>query len=173
MRHELFPDIYADGIWEVDFDALFDRGIRGIILDVDNTIVPYYVPDPDVRSVAGIHRLQEKGFSLYIVSNGKETRVRRFNQGLALPFVCHAGKPTAKGFIQAMHYMKLSPEQIAVIGDQIFTDVWGGNRLGMYTVLVKQVSRRDEWITAVKRPLEKIVLLAYRLYLKKQRKVTA
>ena len=168
MRHDLFPDVYADGAWSVDFDALFDQGIRGIILDVDNTLVPYYVPDPDVRTVAGIHRLKEKGFSLYIVSNGRESRVKRFNQGLGLPYFCHAGKPGSKGFLKARRYMRLAPEQIAVVGDQIFTDVWGGNRLGMYTVLVRQVSRRDEWITAVKRPLEKIVMLAYRWYLKKQ-----
>lgn len=167
-KHILYPDQYVENAWEVDYTALFNQGIRGIILDIDNTLVPYYVPDPDMRTVAGIRRLKESGFSLYIVSNGREERVRRFNQGLGLPYVCHAGKPGAHGFLKAKQHFRLPAEQIAVIGDQIFTDVWGGNKQGMYTILVKQVSKRDEWITAVKRPLEKVVMLFYRRFLKKQ-----
>lgn len=159
---KLFPDLHVPSVWEIDFDKLYADGIRGIILDIDNTLAPYFVPDPDKKIEDGIQKLQEKSFSLFIVSNGREERVIRFNRSLNLPYYCKASKPTAKGFKVAQQHMGLKPEQIAVIGDQIFTDVWGGNRLNMKTVLVKQVSPKDEWITKVKRPLEKIVMFFYR-----------
>ena len=159
---KLFPSQYEESFYNIDLTALETRGIRGIILDIDNTLAPYFVPEPDEKLTGWIRDLQKRGFLLYIVSNGKEARVQRFNRELNLPFVCHAGKPSAKGFVKAMRDMDLPPENTAVIGDQIFTDVWGGNRLGLWTILVKQVSPKDEWITAVKRPLEKIILFFYR-----------
>lgn len=162
MKNNWFPDEYRASVWEIDYTALWQRGIRGIILDIDNTLLPYYVPEPDAALVRHIQELQGSGFKAYIVSNGKSERVARFNQKLKLPYVCHASKPSRKGFDKAMRDMMLSPEQIVVIGDQIFTDVWGGRRMGMYTVLVRQVSPKDEWITAIKRPLEKLVLFFYK-----------
>ncbi len=159
MKHRLLPDQHADSFHAIDIETLYDRGIRGLILDIDNTMEPYFEPEPTQKTRETLDAMRAKGFVLYIVSNGRESRVKVFNRELKLPFFCHAGKPGAKGFLTALEHLQLPREQVAVVGDQIFTDVWGGNRLGLYTILVKQVSPRDEWMTAVKRPLEKIVLL--------------
>jgi HAD superfamily phosphatase (TIGR01668 family) len=149
--------------YDIDLDRLYEQRIHALILDIDNTMLPYYIPDPDEKLRKFIYTLKSRGFQLYIVSNGKEARVKRFNRTLGLPYVCRASKPSAKGFEKALKDLDCLPDEAAVIGDQIFTDVWGGNRMGMYTIMVRKVVKKDEWITAVKRPLEKIVLLFYKL----------
>ena len=169
-KRQFFPDQHVKSALDVKAEELIEKGIRGLILDIDNTLEPYFVPDPGKAVKDWIQTLKEAGLKLYIVSNGKEARVKRFNRHLQLRYICHAGKPGSGGFLKAVEEFKLPHAQIAVIGDQIFTDVWGGNRLGMYTILARQVSPKDEWITAVKRPLEKIVLFFYRRSLKKHKK---
>lgn len=164
-----FPDEYVSSVRDIDFESLKARGIKGLILDIDNTLVPYYVPEPDKELTAFLLGLKEQGFSMYIVSNGKESRVSLFNRRLNFPYICKAGKPSEKGFQEAVRALALEPEAFAVIGDQIFTDIWGAHRMNMYGILVKQVSPRDEKITAVKRPLEKIIMYFYKRSLKEKK----
>lgn len=163
MGKGLYPDEYGMKFINIDFKRLHKQGIRAVILDIDNTMLPYYVPEPDAVLKLAIQRIRKAGLDAYIVSNGRKERVERFNQNLGLPYICRAKKPSSKGFTEALKTLGCQPEQIAVIGDQIFTDVWGGNRMGMYTIMVSKVVKKDEWITAIKRPLEKIVLWFYKL----------
>lgn len=163
MGKGLFPDEYGMSFRDIDFDSLYQQGIRALILDIDNTMLPYYIPDPDEELRKLIFGLKNKGLRAYIVSNGRKERVERFNRTLGLPYICHASKPSSRGFEAALAELKCTPEQVAVIGDQIFTDVWGGNRMCMYTIMVQKVAKKDEWMTAVKRPLEKVVLFFYKL----------
>lgn len=170
MRHLLFPSHYEESFLQIDFAALQKQGILGLILDIDNTIEPYFVPEPSAAVKDKLQEIDQLGLPVFIVSNGRRERVERFNQDLRYPYICHAGKPSPKGFLAAVRTLGIDAGRIAVIGDQIFTDVLGGNRLGMYTILVGQVSPKDEWMTAVKRPLEKIVWVFYRKYRKKAEK---
>lgn len=163
MGKGLFPDEYGMLFRDISFEVLYKRGIRALILDIDNTMLPYYIPDPDEGLQELLLSLKDKGLSAYIVSNGRKERVERFNRNIGFPYICRASKPSVKGFKAALETFGLQADQVAVIGDQIFTDVWGGNRMGMYTIMVQKVAPKDEWMTAVKRPLEKVVLLAYRL----------
>ncbi len=162
MKTWLYPDEYKDSVQAVDYDALLRKGVRGLILDIDNTLLPYYVQEPDEALLSFLEDRTRQGFRLFIVSNGREERVKSMSARLSLPYVFRAGKPGKRGFAEAMRRMELPGSAIAVIGDQIFTDVLGGRRMGMYTILVRPVSPKDEWVTAVKRPFEKIVLFFYR-----------
>ena len=168
MSWNLFPDRYVKSALAVTPEELKQKGIEGLILDIDNTLEPYFVPDPREEVKSWIRNMEKSGILLYIVSNGKEERVKRFDKELGLPYICRAQKPSSKGFEAAKASFGLPENKIAVIGDQIFTDVWGGNKAGMYTILAKKVSPRDEWITAIKRPLEVPILLAYRLIRRKR-----
>ena len=159
---KLFPSQYEESFYNIDITALETRGIRGIILDIDNTLAPYFVPEPDEKLTGWIRDLQKRGFSLYIVSNGKEARVQRFNRELNLPFVCHAGKPSAKGFVKAMRDIGLPPENTAVIGDQIFTDVIAGNLARIPTILVHPQCDEDLWYAVPFRRLESWMVRKHR-----------
>ncbi len=130
----------ADNIYEVTGEALARRGFRLLLADLDNTLVPYGVPLPDERLKAWRDDLAAHGVTLFILSNNRhENRPRVFAQGLDVPFIGHAGKPRTPSFYEAMKRMKVTKKETAVIGDQIFTDVLGGNRAGVASILVKPI----------------------------------
>lgn len=119
---------------------LADRGIRLVLADLDNTLVPYGVPLPDEKLKGWRDELAAHGVTLFILSNNRhESRPRTFAQALDVPYIGHAGKPKTASFVRAMEQMGVAPEQTAIVGDQIFTDVLGGNRAGVATILVKPI----------------------------------
>ncbi|HIT31609.1 MAG TPA: YqeG family HAD IIIA-type phosphatase [Candidatus Enterenecus stercoripullorum] len=130
----------ADDIYQITGQALKRRGIRLLLADLDNTLVPYGVPLPDEKLKAWRDELAAHGVSLFILSNNRhESRPRTFAQELDVPYIGHAGKPKTASFYAAMERMGVAPEQTALVGDQIFTDVMGGNRAGVATILVKPI----------------------------------
>jgi len=130
----------ADSIYQVSGAALARRGIKLLLADLDNTLVPYGVPLPDEKVKAWRDELERHGVTLFILSNNRhENRPRVFAEGLDVPFIGHAGKPKTPSFCKAMEQMGVTREQTAIIGDQIFTDVLGGNRAGVSTILVKPI----------------------------------
>ena len=132
--------LLADDIYQITGEALERRGIRLLLADLDNTLVPYGVPLPDERLKAWRDDLAAHGVTLFILSNNRhESRPRIFAEGLEVPYIGHAGKPKTPSFVQAMERMGVTREQTAIIGDQIFTDVLGGNRAGVATILVKPI----------------------------------
>lgn len=133
-------DFLADNIYEVSGEALARRGIKLLLADLDNTLVPYGVPLPDEKVISWRDELHANGITLFILSNNRhESRPRIFAEGLDVPYIGHAAKPWKRSFLKAMEDMRVTKEQTAIIGDQIFTDVLGGNRAGVSTILVKPI----------------------------------
>lgn len=137
----LFKASYlADDIYQVSGEALARRGIKLLLADLDNTLVPYGVPLPDQKLMNWRDELNAYGITLFVLSNNRhENRPRIFSEGLGVPYIGHAGKPKIGSFCKAMEEMRVTKEQTAIIGDQIFTDVLGGNRAGVTTILVKPI----------------------------------
>lgn len=137
----LFRATYvADSIYDISVEALARRGIKLLLADLDNTLVPYGVPLPDQKLINWRDELAAYGITLFVLSNNRhENRPRIFSEGLEVPFIGHAGKPKTPSFYKAMEDMRVTKEQTAIVGDQIFTDVLGGNRAGISTILVKPI----------------------------------
>ena len=130
----------ADSIYDISVEALARRGIKLLLADLDNTLVPYGVPLPDQKLMNWRDELAAYGITLFVLSNNRhESRPRIFSEGLEVPFIGHAGKPKTHSFLKAMEDMRVTKEQTAIVGDQIFTDVLGGNRAGIATILVKPI----------------------------------
>ena len=130
----------AHDIYELTGEALARRGFRLLLADLDNTLVPYGVPLPDERLKAWRDDLAAHGVTLFVLSNNRrEHRPRIFAQELDVPYIGHAGKPKTPSFMKAMERMGVTREQTAIVGDQVFTDVLGGNRAGVSAILVEPI----------------------------------
>ncbi|TDF96786.1 YqeG family HAD IIIA-type phosphatase [Paenibacillus piri] len=160
MLKKLLPGLQVNTIYDLDLNALWEQGIRGIITDLDNTLVGAKAPLATPELLDWLKVVGQIGFQVVIVSNNNRPRVSKFAEPLSLPFIYRAKKPTSAAFRKAMGMMGLTPEQTAVIGDQMMTDVLGGNRLGLYTILVLPIARADEGIftKVINRSLEKVAL---------------
>jgi uncharacterized protein len=150
----LRPDAEADSIYEVDPSALHARGIRGIILDLDNTIVPWGAWDVPQALGPWIDAARAFDLQLCIVSNNAGARVAHLAAAVDLPCVVGAWKPRRRALRRAMAMMGTRPEATALIGDQVFTDVLGGNRLGLHTILVRPQTPREFPLTRLSRIAE-------------------
>ena len=136
----LRADFTADNIYDISGAALERRGIRLLLADLDNTLVPYGVPLPDEGLKRWRDELAAHGVTLFILSNNRhEERPRIFAQGLDVPYIGHAGKPKTPSFFAAMQQVGVTREQTAIVGDQVFTDVLGGNRAGVAAILVRPI----------------------------------
>lgn len=162
-----YPDVYLDSTYEIDFEALYREGFRGVIFDIDNTLVPHGAP-ADARSIALFERLRTIGFESVLLSNNKEPRVKMFSDKVQSRYIHKAGKPGKKGYLRAMELMQTEPSDTLFVGDQLFTDVWGAKRMGILTYLVKPIHPKEEIQIVIKRRLEWIVLFFYRRSLKRQ-----
>lgn len=167
MFEAFFPDLMLETVWDIDFDYLIKRNIKGLILDIDNTLVPVDFKVPDEQTIKWIRRAQDAKMKLCFVSNGSKARVEKFNQDLRIPSIYKALKPSKKAFNNATILLGVLPEETAVIGDQIFTDVYGGNKNNMYTILVKPIAKKDLFFVKFKRIFEKPILRSYRKSLNK------
>ena len=157
-----YPDIWLDSTYEIDFEKMRKNGIRALIFDIDNTLVPHGAPADD-RAIALFRRLHELGFSMMLLSNNKEPRVKSFCDALeGAAYIYKAGKPGRKGYEKAMEQMNSGRKTTVFIGDQLFTDIWGAKRAGIYAYLVKPLAKREEIQIVLKRKLERIVLFFYR-----------
>lgn len=166
MFQTFFPDEYLDSAYQVDYEALYEEGYRGIIFDIDNTLVPHGAP-ADERAEQLFARLKKLGFSCCLLSNNQYNRVSSFNRNIQVHFIENAHKPSTKNYVKAMELMGTNLDNTVFIGDQLFTDVYGAKRTGMRNILVKPIHPKEEIQIVLKRKLEKIVLCFYR---KEQRK---
>lgn len=154
----LYPQQHLNSIFELDTAELRSLGIRGIIADMDNTLVPWYDRAVYPRLASWFAGLKEEGFRLCIVSNNSRERGAQLALDLGIPAFWYAIKPRRRAFRKALREMDLTARETAVIGDQIFTDVLGGNRLGLYTILVSPISDKEFIWTRFMRRLERFVL---------------
>jgi HAD superfamily phosphatase (TIGR01668 family) len=159
MHDHFRPHRLAHRLEEVDIADLLARGVRGVILDLDNTLTQWKSTAVSPAVAAWVARLRAAGVQACVVSNAAGARrVRVVADALGIPWITRAGKPLARGFRKAMARMGTAPDATAAIGDQVFTDVWGGNRLGLYTILLDPTSSRESWFTKlVQRNLERAV----------------
>ena len=157
-----YPDDYQDSAYGIDYVYLYEKGYRGIIYDIDNTLVPHGAP-ADERAVRHFSKLTRMGYRFCLISNNKEPRVSSFAKAIGGAFyVYDAHKPSQKAYLEAVKKMGLSEEQVFFVGDQIFTDVYGARRAGLYSILVKPIHPKEEIQIVLKRYLEKIVLFFYK-----------
>ncbi len=161
MIEKYYPDLYFDSIRHVDLEDLKNRGILGLILDIDNTLVPMHAKDADENVISWISELKNKGFKVCILSNASENRVIRFNKDISVTAIHRAYKPAGKAFLNAARIMRLEPENVAVIGDQVFTDIYGGNKVNMLTILVKPIDEKEIFLVRIKRIFEKPVIKSF------------
>ncbi|MBQ9990416.1 MAG: YqeG family HAD IIIA-type phosphatase [Lachnospiraceae bacterium] len=167
MFEPFFPNEIHNSTYEIPFEAWHEKGYRGVIFDIDNTLVPHGA-DADEKSIRLFERLRKMGFQTMLLSNNKEPRVKRFAGPVGTGYIFKAGKPSGKNYLKAMELMGTDQETTLFVGDQLFTDVWGAKRLGIYSILVRPMDPREEIQIVLKRYLEKIVLYAY----EKQRRRT-
>lgn len=159
--NKLFPTHYLKSIYEINIKDLQEQGIKGIIFDIDNTLVPYDEEEPNQRVISFFEKLREAGIKITLVSNNTESRVVKFNEKLKVFALHKSQKPLTKNFKNALCLMDCQRDEAVIVGDQIFTDIYGGNRAGIQTILVVPVSQKDEWITKIKRGIEKKVIKSY------------
>ena len=155
-----FPDAYMDSTYVIDFEKLYKEGIRGVIFDIDNTLVPHGAP-ADERAIRLFARLRSIGLDYCLISNNQLPRVKPFADAVQAKFVEDAHKPSRKNCLKAMKLMHVDLDSCIFVGDQIFTDVYGAKRCGMRTILVKPLHPKEEIQIVLKRYLEKIVLYFY------------
>ena len=167
MLRCFYPDVEADSTYDIDFEGLYAKGFRGVIFDVDNTLVPHGAP-ADEKAIAFFARLRELGFDTCTLSNNKEPRVKSFADAVGSKYIFKADKPSRKGYHRAMEMMGTTEKNTIFVGDQLFTDVWGAKRTGIFSYLVKPIHPKEEIQIVLKRYLEKIVLASYKRYQKKQ-----
>ena len=165
MFERFFPDVYMESTYAVPFEKLYEEGIRGVIFDIDNTLVPHGAP-ADERAEDLFARLKGIGFSTCLISNNQEPRVKMFNQNIGTDYIYNAHKPSTKNYVKAMEIMGTDRTNTVFIGDQLFTDVWGAKRAGIRNILVKPLHPKEEIQIVLKRRLEQIVLHFYKKRLK-------
>lgn len=169
MFERFYPDVYLESAYDIDYESLYEQGYRGIIFDIDNTLVPHGEP-ADERSIALFERLRCIGYESMLLSNNKEPRVKMFNDKVHSRYIYKANKPFPENYLKAMELMGTTHETTLFVGDQLFTDVWGAKKAGIKTYLTKPIHPKEEIQIVLKRYLEKIVLFFYRRHISGERK---
>ncbi len=162
MFKKFYPCEYVESVFSIDYEKLYRKGYRGILFDIDNTLVPHGADS--TKEVDELFRtLHRLGFQTLLLTNNDEERVRRFLKNIDSPYICDAQKPAAEGYLKALDMLKLKKEETVLIGDQIFTDIYGANKSGMDNILVRFIGYDVETKIGIRRNLEKIVLKMYSL----------
>ena len=164
---KLYPNAYLKNVKEITIDFLNKNNIKALILDVDNTLIDF-----NKKMLDGVEEwcknLKKQGIKLFIVSNSnKKTKVEMVAKKLELQYIHFATKPFKRGFRKAAKMLQEKNENIAVVGDQIFTAVIGANRCKMFSILVEPIEKKDLLVTKIKRPLENYIIKKYQKSLEK------
>lgn len=158
MFNKLKPDLVINSVYQYDFNILREKNIKGIVFDIDNTLVAMKKRNIEQRTVDLLNNLVKEGFKVAIVSNASKERVEVFCNKLSCFYIYRAWKPGTKGLIKAIKNMELKPKETALVGDQLFTDVYGANKINMFSILVNPISKEELLTIRIKRIAENIVL---------------
>ena len=151
------PDIYQKSIYHIDYENLLDSGIKCLLIDLDNTCAPYRDKLPNKKLIEFIEELKDKGFKIIIFSNATKRRIEPFKKALNVDCLARAGKPSKRNFLKIMKLFNYKLSDMAIIGDQLYKDILGGNKVGITTILVNPMSKDDMIFTKlIFRNLEKI-----------------
>lgn len=157
----LYPKLYLNNVREITIELLKKYQLKGLILDVDNTLIDYEKNMPE-GTKEWAENLKRQGIRLCILSNSNhQEKVEKVAKILEIPYIHFAKKPLKSGFKRAKEILKLENEQMGVVGDQILTDVIGANRSKMFPILVKPIDEKDIFITKIKRPIEEFIIKKY------------
>ena len=160
MLRKFYPTKEVNSVYDIDYDSLYKQGYRGLIYDIDNTLTEHDAPaTKEVKEL--MEKLKATGFKICLLSNNDEERVKMFNEDIKVFYIHKAGKPSVKGYERAMELMGTTKENTIFTGDQLFTDIYGANRTGIVSFLVKPIARHEEIQIVLKRYLERIVLYFY------------
>ncbi|MDD5935907.1 MAG: YqeG family HAD IIIA-type phosphatase [Clostridiales bacterium] len=171
MFQKFYPSHYVESSYVIPYEKLYEKGYRGIIFDIDNTLVPHGA-DASKEAIELMDRLRKIGFSICFISNNDEERVTRFNREIQAKYVYKANKPSTKNYLKAIKFMGTTKENTIFVGDQLFTDVYGANRTGITSFLVHPIDKHEEIQIIIKRRLEWIVLKCYARKRKKEKMKT-
>ena len=157
----LYPNAHLNNVREITTNFLQKNKINALILDVDNTLIDYDKNLPK-ETIEWAKELKNSNIKLYILSNtNKKEKVKTVAEKLGIEYIYFAKKPLKTGFKKVQEKLKEPAQNIAVVGDQIFTDIIGGNRCKMFTILVEPIAEKDIWITLIKRPIENAIKKRY------------
>lgn len=162
MFQRFYPDEYMSSTYKIPFESYYQEGYRGILFDVDNTLVPHGAP-ADEQAIKLFQRLKEIGYKVCLMSNNKEARVAEFSKASGVKYyIFKANKPAKSGYLNGMKKMGTDVTNTIFVGDQIFTDVFGAKRVGIFSILVEPIHPKEEIQIVLKRYLERIVLNEYK-----------
>jgi HAD superfamily phosphatase (TIGR01668 family) len=162
LLKQFLPNEHVKSVLDITPDDLKNRGIKGIITDLDNTLVEWDRPLAPPKLVKWFENMKNNQILVTIVSNNNENRVKTFSDPLKIPFIFRAKKPMGRAFHQALKQMGIAKEESVVIGDQLMTDVFGGNLSGFHTILVVPVAQTDGLATKFNRFVERRILNWFR-----------
>lgn len=158
IKKYFMPNDYVQSVFQIDIEKLANSGFKGIITDLDNTLVGWDVKTPTKEIQEWFKKANDLGLTITIVSNNNEKRVSVFSKDLDVDFIFKARKPMGRAFKKAIQHMNIKPEETIVIGDQMLTDVLGGNNNGLYTIMVVPVKKTDGFLTRLNRIIERRLL---------------
>ncbi|HSI66044.1 MAG TPA: YqeG family HAD IIIA-type phosphatase [Planococcus sp. (in: firmicutes)] len=158
MYQKFIPSQYVNKVFDITPESLLEKGIRGIITDLDNTLVEWDRPEATPMLIEWLASMKLAGIQVVIVSNNNQLRVKSFSDPLGIPFIYQARKPMGRAFRKALALMDVNREQVVVIGDQMLTDIFGGNRNKMHTILVLPVAKSDGFFTRFNRLVERRIM---------------
>jgi len=157
-----YPFEYVDSVFDIDYKKLYNKGYRGIIFDIDNTLVPH--GKPSTREIDELFiSIQNIGFKTFLLSDNGKSRIDEFLKNIDSPYIDNADKPHIENFNKAIEILDLNKNQVVYIGDQIFKDIYGANKSGIDNILVKFIGWETETKIGVRRRLEKVILKFYKL----------
>ncbi len=162
MFKRFYPDIEVKNVFELDEKFYSSYNIKGVVFDIDNTLVTHDTPTAPENILNYFNLLEESGIKIAIVSNNHKERVDEFCKELGYPYIARAWKPFKKNLKRIKDELNLPSEEICLVGDQIFTDIYGGRRMKFLSVLVTAVGKNETKLVALKRIFEQLVLHEYR-----------
>lgn len=168
---KLHPTVSLDGVTEITIELLSTLGVKGLIVDIDNTLTTHNNPAISQEIAAWVQHMKDSEIPMVVMSNNYEDRVKDFANIIDLPYVYMAKKPLASGFARAEEELKkqgVAKQEIAIVGDQLFTDIYGGNRYGITTIHVMPILPEEGWSFRLRRWFENRILKKY--HAKRQKK---
>lgn len=161
MLQQYYPSAYAESVFTIDFQKLYDRGYRGILFDVDNTLV-HHGDDSNARVDALFRQLHTMGFQTLLLSNNSVKRLERFKKNIDTQYIPEANKPAPESYLKALQMLGVFEKQALCIGDQLFTDILGAHRAGIDSILVHYIQIDPKAKIGIRRHVEKLILWFYR-----------
>ncbi len=162
MFKKFYPGAYSKSVFDIDYKKLYNNGLRGIIFDIDNTLV-HHGDDSNEKVDKFFKEVQNIGFKTILLSNNDKERVERFIRNIDTPYICDAEKPESAGYLKAVDMLGLEKNDVVYIGDQMFVDIYGANKCLIPNIMVHYIEAPNEKRIGIKRYLEKFVLIFFKL----------